>query len=60
MKINIKFEDGEKKEVEHHGDFTFPQWVKDFFSARYYVLSNSNEKGNLAIDTQKVKYVELQ
>jgi ribosomal protein S6 len=59
MKIKIKFEDGETKELNYWGDKTFPEWIQHFYGARYYMLNNNSEVGNLALDTHKVKYVEL-
>jgi hypothetical protein len=59
MKIKIVFDDNSSKELTYTGNWEFPQWSEYFFSARYYVLNKSSNVGNLAIDTYKVKYLEL-
>lgn len=59
MKIQINFENGKQKTITYTGTKTFPQWFQHFSSARYYILDDSNEVGNMAIDVQKVVFIEL-
>jgi hypothetical protein len=59
VKIKIVFDDNETKEITYTGDKNFSEWTEFFFSARYHVLNKTSEKGNMTIDTNKVKYVEI-
>jgi hypothetical protein len=59
MKLKIVFDDNLTKELTYTGDWTFSQWTQYFFSARYYVINKTNEIGNLCVDTEKVKYIEI-
>jgi hypothetical protein len=59
MKIKVVFDDNESKVINYTGDWSFVQWAEKFFLTRYYAISNSNEVGNMAIDTYKVKYIEI-
>lgn len=42
----------------YSGEDSFAEWGKMFFSSRYFVLNAYDTKGNMCIDTQKVKYIE--
>jgi hypothetical protein len=59
MKIKIVFNDNESKVINYIGDWSFVQWSEKFFSSRYYVVNATNDKGNMTIDTDKVKYIEI-
>lgn len=58
MQIKIAFEDNTSKTLTYSGEDSFAEWCKTFFSDRYFVLNAHETKGNMCIDTQKVKYVE--
>lgn len=59
MNINIVFIDGEIRNITYTGQMTYPQFSSFFFSKRYYCLNDNSEIGNMTIDTDKVKYLEI-
>lgn len=59
LKIDIMFDDNFKKQINYTGKMSFVEWNETFFKVRYYCLNQTNERGNMTIDTYKVKYTEL-
>lgn len=58
MQIKIAFDNNSTKTLTYSGEDSFAEWCKTFFSGRYFVLNAHEMKGNMCIDTHKVKYVE--
>ncbi|PEE69256.1 hypothetical protein COM73_19975 [Bacillus thuringiensis] len=58
MQIKIAFDNNSTKTFTYYAGDSFAEWCKTFFSGRYFGLNAHHTKGNMCIDTYKVKYVE--
>lgn len=59
MKLKVMMDNGDARILTVSDGKTFEEFVRNFFSARYYVLGPGNAVGNTAIDTFKVCTVEI-
>lgn len=58
LKLKVMMDNGDTRLItgEHR---SFTEFVRNFFSARYFVFNDRDEVGNSVIDTHKVCTIEI-
>lgn len=59
LKMKITMDNGDVRQLTSDDGKSFTEFVRNFFSARYFIVNGRDEAGNAVFDTLKVSTIEL-
>ncbi|WP_025846554.1 hypothetical protein [Brevibacillus agri] len=59
LKMKITMDNGDVRQLTSDDGKPFTEFVRNFFSARYFIGNGRDEAGNAVIDTLKVSTIEI-
>ncbi|MBG9774249.1 hypothetical protein ABD71_14745 [Brevibacillus laterosporus] len=59
LKMKMMLDNGDVRLLTDCTGKSFVEFVRNFYSARYYILNDKTEVGNCVVDTHKVCTIEI-